>query len=174
MGHSPQDGSVGEEASGSADALTQSRQHESVVESDVSEFVAGSSKMHSSDESSSMLDVVSSLSSFRPGSPPPIIHPDPEDIQEEPENAVPEPQTAASPRPSIVVTPAADVPPPFQVPHDLAFVDYVPPRPLPPRQHNRSIYSRTMAFFGYGRGASRVRRAQVGLVYNMCWGLIQV
>lgn len=47
--------------------------------------------------------------------------------------------------------------------------------PLPPlRQHNRSLYSQTMAFFGYGRGASRARRSLVALLWNLTWGFVQV
>jgi hypothetical protein len=45
---------------------------------------------------------------------------------------------------------------------------------LPPRLHNRSLYSRTMAFFGYGRDASRARRSLVALLWNLGWGFLQV
>ncbi|TFK75437.1 hypothetical protein BDN72DRAFT_757762 [Pluteus cervinus] len=45
---------------------------------------------------------------------------------------------------------------------------------VPLRQHNRSLYSRTMAFFGYGRGASRARRSLVALLWNIAWGFVQI
>jgi len=45
---------------------------------------------------------------------------------------------------------------------------------LPPRLHNRSLYSRTMAYFGYGRDASRARRSLVALLWNLGWGFVQV
>jgi len=45
---------------------------------------------------------------------------------------------------------------------------------LPPRLHNRSLYSRTMAYFGYGRDASRARRSLVALLWNLGWGFVQI
>jgi hypothetical protein len=50
------------------------------------------------------------------------------------------------------------------------------PDPHPPlrRQHNRSHYTRIMAFFGYGRTASRARRMIVSLLWNLSWGFVQV
>jgi len=48
--------------------------------------------------------------------------------------------------------------------------DNAPPQPRP----HRSLYRKTLAFFGYGRGASRARRAFVSLIWNLGWGLVQV
>jgi hypothetical protein len=47
------------------------------------------------------------------------------------------------------------------------------PIPLSP-QRRLSLYSRVFAFFGYGRGASRSRKAFVSLFWNLGWGLVQV
>jgi hypothetical protein len=44
----------------------------------------------------------------------------------------------------------------------------------PPPQQYRSLYGKTLAFFGYGRNASRARRAFVSLIWNLGWGLVQV
>jgi hypothetical protein len=41
-------------------------------------------------------------------------------------------------------------------------------------QRRLSWYARTLAFFGYGRSASRARRAFVSLIWNLGWGLVQV
>lgn len=43
----------------------------------------------------------------------------------------------------------------------------------PPMQ-NRSIYTRTKAFFGIGRGASRARRSFVSMCWNVVWAVVQV
>lgn len=45
-----------------------------------------------------------------------------------------------------------------------------------PSQNQQGLtrYGRTMAFFGYGRGASRARRAFVSLLWNLGWGFVQV
>jgi hypothetical protein len=56
-------------------------------------------------------------------------------------------------------TPAAAVP-------DVAFT-------VPETQPYRTWYGRTMAFFGYGRRASKARRALVSLVWNLSWGVVQ-
>jgi len=42
------------------------------------------------------------------------------------------------------------------------------------REHNLSLYTRTMAFFGYGREGSRKRRAYVSLLWNLASSLAQV
>ncbi|KAF8893330.1 hypothetical protein BD779DRAFT_1758941 [Infundibulicybe gibba] len=41
-------------------------------------------------------------------------------------------------------------------------------------RHNRSLYSRAMTFFGYGRGASRARKNLVSLYWHLGWGFIQI
>ncbi len=43
----------------------------------------------------------------------------------------------------------------------------------PQRQHNLSWYSKIMAFFGYGRGASHSRRLLVSLLWNLALGFAQ-
>ncbi|KAL1734678.1 hypothetical protein EV714DRAFT_268403 [Schizophyllum commune] len=50
-----------------------------------------------------------------------------------------------------------------------------PPRPsIAPFRHDRSLYTRTREFFGYGRDGSRERRALVGLYWRLIWGLVQI
>ncbi|KAF5385866.1 hypothetical protein D9615_002553 [Tricholomella constricta] len=51
-------------------------------------------------------------------------------------------------------------------------VDPPPPRPNP--QPRRSLYHRTMAFLGVGRGASRERRSLVALFLNLASGSTQI
>ncbi|KAJ7579264.1 hypothetical protein C8J56DRAFT_340856 [Mycena floridula] len=96
-----------------------------------------------------------------PGSAPAAIqeHPLEPQIPEPPPSAVLPSPTAASPLMSQYVTVAT--------PHR-------PEQMPPPRRHNRSVYSRTMAFFGYGRGASRARRSLVSLIWNTAWGVVQI
>lgn len=73
-------------------------------------------------------------------------------------------------------------PPPARVPedrpspprHHVAPVVYDPRHLPPPRQHNRSLYSKTMAFFGVGRNASRARRSLVSFLWNLAWSFVQV
>jgi hypothetical protein len=48
------------------------------------------------------------------------------------------------------------------------------PLPTPALPQNMSWFGRTMAFFGYGRNASRVRREFVSLIWNLGWGFVQV
>jgi hypothetical protein len=40
-------------------------------------------------------------------------------------------------------------------------------------QPYQTWYGRTMAFFGYGRRASKARRALVSLIWNLSWGFVQ-
>lgn len=52
-----------------------------------------------------------------------------------------------------------------------------PPTELPSiveAQPYRTWYGRTMAFFGYGRRASKARRELVSLIWNLSWGFVQV
>ncbi|KAJ7218062.1 hypothetical protein GGX14DRAFT_599489, partial [Mycena pura] len=51
-----------------------------------------------------------------------------------------------------------------------------PPAPAAPpvAAHNVSLHSRTMTFFGYGRGASRARKQLVSMWYNLAWGSVQI
>src|SRR5882757_3306268 len=44
---------------------------------------------------------------------------------------------------------------------------------VPERQPYRTWYGRTMTFFGYGRRASKARRALVSLLWNLSWGVVQ-
>lgn len=44
---------------------------------------------------------------------------------------------------------------------------------VPETQPYRTWYGRTMAFFGYGRRASKARRALVSLIWNLSWGMVQ-
>jgi len=44
----------------------------------------------------------------------------------------------------------------------------------PPRGQNRSLYSKVLAFFGYGRNPSRVRKELVALIWSVSWGCAQV
>lgn len=111
---------------------------------------------------------------FRPGTPPPAAARSSDDSSL---TFAPGPSTTlASPPPAIVVHHAPSISsPPRETPRSPPAV--IPPlrnRPSPPRQHNRSLYSRTMAFFGYGRGASRARRSFVTLIWNLAWGFVQV
>ena len=41
-------------------------------------------------------------------------------------------------------------------------------------QQRRSLYSRTLAYFGVGRGASHARKSLVSLIWNLSWGFSQV
>lgn len=45
---------------------------------------------------------------------------------------------------------------------------------LPETEPYQSRFGRTMAFFGYGRRASKARRALVSLVWNISWGFVQL
>jgi hypothetical protein len=47
------------------------------------------------------------------------------------------------------------------------------PLTMPDTQPYRTWYGRTMAFFGYGRRASKARRALVSLIWNLSWGVVQ-
>ena len=49
-----------------------------------------------------------------------------------------------------------------------------PPTESPQAQPYRTWYARMMAFFGYGRRASKARRELVSLIWNLCWGFVQV
>jgi hypothetical protein len=44
----------------------------------------------------------------------------------------------------------------------------------PPRGQTRSLYSKVLAFFGYGRNPSRVRKELVALIWSVSWGCAQV
>ncbi|KAJ6625635.1 hypothetical protein B0H10DRAFT_1782845 [Mycena sp. CBHHK59/15] len=63
------------------------------------------------------------------------------------------------------------VPPPIP---EHSEVPIAPPTPVLLPIHNASLYSRTMIFFGYGRGASRARKLLVSLWYNLAWGFVQI
>lgn len=41
-------------------------------------------------------------------------------------------------------------------------------------QQRSSLYSRTLAYFGVGRGASHARKSLVSLIWNLSWGFSQV
>lgn len=56
----------------------------------------------------------------------------------------------------------------------VRFEDHSRPVQPTPRQHNLSLYTKTMAYFGYGRAASRTRRELVSLIWNLGWGFVQV
>lgn len=69
-------------------------------------------------------------------------------------------------------------PPPPPVQNDEAVAPTVRPAAafpsIAPFRHDRSLYTRTKEFFGYGRTGSRERRALVGLYWRLCWGLTQI
>jgi len=81
-----------------------------------------------------------------------------------PSRDTPRPQRArisASHRPPTEAAPAATVPDPEA------------PLPVPEIQPYQTWYGRTMTFFGYGRRASKARKALVSLVWNLTWGVVQ-
>ncbi|KAF7321315.1 RING-type domain-containing protein [Mycena kentingensis (nom. inval.)] len=83
-------------------------------------------------------------------------------------------------------------PPPTAVPSPSrqAIPDYLPLSPVAPAApaaplnepapqvpgpgEDASLHARLLAFFGYGRGASRARKQLVSLFYNLCWGFVQI
>ena len=133
-----------------------------------------------------------------PREPRPLYKPQPEeaphsarhsDLRDDSDQAGQGSSSSSSPPPNVTVNTTPNVaeylPPVTWTPQPTTIQPLerlqtqLPPGPAvrhvaPTRQHSRSLYRRSLAFLGLGRGASPERRSLMGLLFNLISGFSQV
>ncbi|KAF8161091.1 hypothetical protein B0H34DRAFT_788231 [Crassisporium funariophilum] len=78
-----------------------------------------------------------------------------------------------TPSPNVQNEPAIPMRINLPTTHGTAAHPEPPVRPAQP-QHNTSLYVRVMTYFGLGRRASHARKSLVSVIWNLCWGFVQI